>query len=305
MGAEHTIRGLPPFHRTPAGGWAREAGGVDAARGHERGGGSIRSCAGAAQLQSVSRLNSSLWYAAAIFTGPALSLLVCNCSEGGCSGDWPLQEVLARASSGGGLEALWGPTLVHLDDLPWGGDLAAMPDSFTQFRKKVSNLLTARSSAPTFALSLTDAWPCLANMALAKADQNLSKQEILATPPVKPLLHLETSQVEEGPVWRVRPELPAPAWGQLPLPSGGLPALPSAFAPVCVKDLGEFAQQHDGPALLSPEHCSKVGPWLLQQHEFSHRKPPSGWRPFISRAIYVHVQQSAFGPCALSLLARD
>jgi deoxyribodipyrimidine photo-lyase len=35
------------------------------------------------------------------------------------------------------LQALWGPTLFHLDDLPYGGELQDMPDVFTPFRDKV------------------------------------------------------------------------------------------------------------------------------------------------------------------------
>ena len=35
------------------------------------------------------------------------------------------------------LQALWGPSLYHLGDLPFAQDLADMPNVFTPFREKV------------------------------------------------------------------------------------------------------------------------------------------------------------------------
>ena len=66
-------------------------------------------------------------------------------------------------------------------------------------------------------------------------------------------------QVEEPQQWRVRPELPPPPPGSLPLPRGGLPRLSSAFVPWHVEDLSRLAAAAGGPPLSTPEPCGKVG----------------------------------------------
>jgi len=66
--------------------------------------------------------------------------------------------------------------------------------------------------------------------------------------------------VEEPEHWRVRPQLPPPQRGQLPLPAGGLPRLPSAFEPRGLEDLQELAQRAGGPPLPEPEDHPEVGP---------------------------------------------
>lgn len=64
--------------------------------------------------------------------------------------------------------------------------------------------------------------------------------------------------MEEPQHWRVRPELPAPASGALPLPQGGLPRIPSAFEPRSLADMSEFAVSIGGPPLTAAAPCDKV-----------------------------------------------
>lgn len=62
-------------------------------------------------------------------------------------------------------------------------------------------------------------------------------------------------KVEEH--WKVRPELPRPGEGALPLPQGGLPQIPSAFELRSLADLAVLADA-GGARLGEPEECGKV-----------------------------------------------
>lgn len=49
----------------------------------------------------------------------------------------------------GSLKAVWGSTLYHVDDLPFGADLRDLPDVFTPFRNKVESRCTVRAPLPS------------------------------------------------------------------------------------------------------------------------------------------------------------
>ncbi|KAI7840945.1 hypothetical protein COHA_005375 [Chlorella ohadii] len=55
----------------------------------------------------------------------------------------------AVAAAGGKLELWWGPTMYHLDDLPFREDLSDLPDVFTPFKQKCEDRCRVRACLPT------------------------------------------------------------------------------------------------------------------------------------------------------------
>ncbi len=140
---------------------------------------------------------------------------------------------MKRALGGGRLQQLWGPTLYHLDDMPM--DIGDVPDVFTPFKNKVGIHLHEADFRSSRLLLHVGCTSCVDGLSHHHRAFTIT------------MLHMQVEGRSQ-----VRPLLPTPGKGDLPLPQGGLPRLASAFEPQSVQDLNAAVPQ-GAPQLRTPQ----------------------------------------------------
>jgi hypothetical protein len=161
--------------------------------------------------------------------------------------------------SKGRLDLLWGPTMYHLEDLPYKEGCTDLPDVFTPFRwvgLAAGGRCVSLAHHPLLQLCILDATRLGSASCTGACTASVRTPKVAAytslCPPTPTLTRRE--KVEKG--CEVRKELPSPKAGELPLPAadklpaGSLGALP-AWA-----DLPWPASQ--APALPAKAHPSSV-----------------------------------------------